>query len=166
MRTIKKIFIIYVAIGVIFSLIILLVYSISQNKTKIYSSVFDESMLIKENFINGYKFDNNKVLIFLSLDCEYCTDAIEMIKQNKNGFIKNNSFVFIFNEEKKAVNDFVNNSKNLFSEKIYVYADEHRKLCRSLGVLSYPTVFQLDQNIIITSGYAAKVLPILLAKEL
>jgi len=88
MRTRKKIFITYFAIIVIFSLIFLLIYNVSQNRTKANSVFFNESMLIKENFINSYKVQSNKVLIFLSLDCEYCTDAIKMIKQNKKKSLK------------------------------------------------------------------------------
>jgi|GEM_PF-3927128 len=166
MRTRKKIFITYFAIIVIFSLIFLLIYNVSQNRTKANSVFFNESMLIKENFINSYKVQSNKVLIFLSLDCEYCTDAIKMIKQNKKKIIKKNSFVFIFNEEKKRINDFVFKNRDLLTDKIYVYADVDRKLYKAFGVSSYPTVFQLNQNIVLKSGYAAKLLPMILAKEL
>ena len=74
--------------------------------------------------------------------------------------------MFIFNEEKKRINDFVFKNRDLLTDKIYVYADVDRKLYKAFGVSSYPTVFQLNQNIVLKSGYAAKLLPMILAKEL
>lgn len=162
----KKIFAIYIGICVIFSLFTLLLYNFQKTATKTNTIVFDESMLVRENFINGYSAENNKVLIFLSLDCEHCTNAIDMIKQNKKNLLKSNSFVFIFNEEKRIVIDFFVKNRDLFNDNIYVYNDADRRLYRKLGVSSYPTVFQLQKNIIINSGNATAILPRLLVKDL
>lgn len=129
------------------------------NKRSLSLSEFNESMLVAENFNKKFRTTDNKVIFFLSVDCEPCNAAFKRIIQESNKIQNTLTIILVFSEENKSVSSFLNSSSILLKENIFVYNDKNRKLSFALDVKSYPTLFKIENDKILIKGDANKYLP-------
>lgn len=133
--------------SVIFILLVLILFFIYPSKTTNDTNIniISEKILIDGNFLNSnYKKNNNRILLFASIDCDFCEKTLNYIEENKQKLLSKFQLILVFNENEENIQSFLNKNSFLSSPLIFTYQDKGRQLGSKLNITAFPTLFILE----------------------
>ena len=160
----KKLLFLYSFILSIFLSMFGLVYFFKKQNPKTDFRLSDQVLFVKSNYIINAPNLENKLIIFLSLDCEYCIAAVKVVEDNIARLQSKYSITFIYSETRDEVKNYISNIPKLSTGNIAVYHDSTRVLFNQFKVKSYPTIFEMKKDFVIMSGNAEVILNDILSR--
>lgn len=148
-----KLLLSYSVLILILSTFTFVVYQITKFKKSSKIAFLNESVLDVHKFILSCENNKHNYILFLSLDCDHCSDAISFIRKQKSQLTKESSFVLVFNEKEAEIKKFITSNIDwIKTDGIAIYNDDDRQLFSMLNVTFYPTLFEVNSNQIICFG--------------
>lgn len=141
--------------SVIFILLALILFFIYPSKTTndTNTNIISEKTLIDGNFLNSnYKKNTNRILLFASIDCDFCEKTLNYIEENKTKLFSKFQLILVFNENEENIQSYLNKNSTLSSPLIFIYQDKGHILGSKLNITAFPTLFILDGEQIINKA--------------
>lgn len=149
----RKLFLVYTLLILVLSIFAFIVYKATILKKSTGIVYLNKSALDVHRFIVSCENNTHNFILFLSLDCDHCTDAIAFLKQQKNKLTMGNSFILVFNENELAIKKFITlNSDWINTKGVAIYNDDEKRLFSALNVSYYPALFEINAKEIISRG--------------
>lgn len=151
--------VLYIIYGGIFVAFLFLLFYAGNNKdkrlTKNDKSIqFDDSLIVANNILAGPKVERGKpsILIFLSVHCEYCDEAFDLLNTSQNVNNTNYKQICLFSETPDRIMAYVKESKQIVSPNIHIYRDSGNHLKNLFKVLTVPAIFVIKDRKVIIKG--------------
>lgn len=157
----RKLSLVYFIVALIFIVTAIFLYFFRHYKDDSASFLFDEASLIKQKFITPYVPQKDKILLFLSSDCEYCLNALKTLRSNKTLLENKSAFILIFNETDSIINILANQNRDLLGNKVFLYKGDSN-LFNYYKINSYPTAIIIKDSLQVRRGNATAILAELL----